>query len=85
MQYDLWNIFRKMLGADLLQIVKKRSETKVVETFYLNRELPTVYLLKLLYFNWFTAWSPIERSSDSMTAQFREQWQADMGLNDTIH
>ena len=51
MQYDLWNIFRKMLEADLLQIVKKRSETKVVQAFYLNRELPTVYLLKPLYFN----------------------------------
>ena len=51
MQYDLWNIFRKMLEADLLQIVKKRSETKVVQAFYLNRELPTVYPLKPLYFN----------------------------------
>ena len=78
MQYDWWNIFRIMLEAGLLQTVKKRSETKVVQASYLNRELPTVYLLK-------PAWSPIERSSDSRTVQFREQRQADMGLNDTIY
>ena len=40
-----------MLEAGLLETVKKRPETKVVQVSYLNRELPTVYLLKPLYFN----------------------------------
>ena len=39
-----------MLETDLLQSVKKRSKTKVVQASYLNRELPTVYLLMSIAF-----------------------------------